>query len=74
MAAPRLHASPEEEAAIEQMKREMEKPDIWANEVVGTGVKVALVALSVAVVVSLLDVATPIIDATVSAFPNGSAQ
>lgn len=64
-----LQASPEEERQIEEMKRNMEKQDIWESESLSNGIKVAVVVVSAAVVISLLNVATPIIDNTVNSFP-----
>ncbi|GFH13600.1 uncharacterized protein HaLaN_09522 [Haematococcus lacustris] len=62
-------ATTEEEREIEQMKAEAVKGGILDSELVGTLIKVAVVAVSVAVSVGIAKVAEPIIQTTIAAFP-----
>jgi len=63
-------AATKDEKAVEQMKRDIEKGDVWDNEVVGLGLQVALVAGIVAVSIFIFNLGRPIVDNTLKSFPS----
>lgn len=52
---------------------DIEQPDVWESESVGTGLRAAFVALCVALVVTLVYLATPLIDYVVEIYPSPEA-
>lgn len=52
---------------------DIEQPDIWESEMLGTGLRAAFVALCVALVVVLVYLATPLIDYVVDIYPSPEA-
>lgn len=52
---------------------DIDRPDIWESEFLGTGLRAAFVALCVALVVTLVYLATPLIDYVVEIYPSPEA-